>query len=71
MNTPISKPAVSPIAPLTEAAEFLMCAVRAMAHGKEVNSIEVHLQLAWATSKIAEASGAKVRLVRVTPKPVA
>jgi hypothetical protein len=71
VNTPIGKPTVSPIAPLTEAAEFLMCAVRAMAHGKEVNSPEVHLQLAWAASKIADASGATVRFARGVPKPVA
>lgn len=45
----------APIAALTEAAEFLMCAVRAMAWGADADSQEVRQVVAWAMSKIEEA----------------
>jgi hypothetical protein len=45
----------APIAALTEAAEFLMCAVRAMAWGADADSQEVRQVVAWAMSKMKEA----------------
>lgn len=55
--TTINKPATAaaPMAALTEAAEFLMCAVRAMAWGADADSREVRQSVEWATAKMQEA----------------
>ena len=58
----------APIAALAEAAEFLMCAVRAMAWGADADSQEVRQVVAWAMSKIEEAGiGENTPVKEITP----
>lgn len=64
MTQQIKNATVSPIASLTEATEFLMCAVRAISHGAEVADPEVGKPIEWAVSKIAEAAGMTLQFER-------
>jgi hypothetical protein len=42
---------------LSVASEFLLCAIRALAHGSKTDEVEVSEPVAWARAKIEEAMG--------------
>jgi hypothetical protein len=47
----------APLSALSEAAEFILCAIRSLAWGASMDSQDVKEPISWALAKIAEAKG--------------